>query len=76
MASLQFPDCGSVPSPPPPPRARRQTSALKKAVEGGEGRREKSEMHRNKKREKDLTGMRGAERIERLTRNGGEKAGK
>lgn len=56
MASLQFPDCGSVPSLPPLPRAQRQTSTLKKAVEGGEGRRGKSEMDRNKKREREKAG--------------------
>lgn len=36
MASLRFPDCGSIPSPPPPPHAPHQTSALTRAVERGE----------------------------------------
>lgn len=41
MASHRFPDCGSIPLPPPPPHAPHQTSALTRAVEGGEGSREK-----------------------------------
>lgn len=72
MASLRFPDCGSIPLLPPPPHAPHQTSVLTRAVEGGEetrdiwrGRKAKGE---GRKRSEERQGVKGEDAMRREVR--------